>query len=112
MPDSKSDAERDKLKVTMHWYGFQTLTIRSTCSFPVWAWQIPRRSVQRARSASNASATTAGCRYLSIVGRTSRLSIVCDPGGSNFASGGVLCVAEKKDDFLRLPRAELEADVV
>ena len=38
MPDSKSDAERDMLKVTMHWYGFQMLTIRSTCSFPVRAW--------------------------------------------------------------------------
>ncbi len=30
IPVSKYDAERDMLNVTMHWYWFQTLTIRSS----------------------------------------------------------------------------------
>lgn len=32
MPVSKYDAERDMLNVTMHWYWFQMLTIRSSFS--------------------------------------------------------------------------------
>ena len=34
MPVSKKEALRDMLKVTMHWYGFQMLTIRSSRSSP------------------------------------------------------------------------------
>ena len=45
MPDSNMDAERDRLKVTMHWYGFQVLTIRSTCGSPVVTWRAASRSV-------------------------------------------------------------------
>ena len=33
-PVSKYEAERDMLKVTMHWYGFQMLTMRSSRSSP------------------------------------------------------------------------------
>ncbi len=32
IPDSKYEALRDMLKVTMHWYGFQMLTMRSSFS--------------------------------------------------------------------------------
>ena len=35
MPVSKYEALRDMLKVTMHWYGFQMLIIRSTRGSPV-----------------------------------------------------------------------------
>ena len=34
MPVSKYEAERDMLNVTMHWYGFQMLTVRFNFSSP------------------------------------------------------------------------------
>ena len=39
-----------------------------------------------------------------MTGRTRRLSIVCEPGGSNFWSSRVLRVAEDEDDLARLAR--------
>ena len=62
MPDSNMDAERDRLKVTMHWYGFQVLTIRSTCASPVATCRVPSRSSQAARSAARSSSTCPGRR--------------------------------------------------
>ncbi len=46
MPDSYREAERDMLKVTMHWYAFQILTIRLVCSSGVWTWRWPNRPSQ------------------------------------------------------------------
>ena len=88
------------------------LTIRSTCSFPVVTWKVSRSSVQRARSASNASSTTSLRRYRAIVGRTQPLVDRLRAGRIELGVPGVLGIAEQEDDLLRLAGADLEADVV
>ena len=55
MPVSKNDAERDMLNVTMHWYWFQMLTIRSSFSSSDFTEYVDSRPVQCARSCSNAA---------------------------------------------------------
>ena len=57
MPDSKNDADRERLNVTMHWYAFQMLTMRSTCSFGVETCKPSSSSAQCARSTPNAAST-------------------------------------------------------
>ena len=46
IPVSKYDAERDMLNVTMHWYWFQMLTIRSSFSSVLDTEYVDSRSVQ------------------------------------------------------------------
>ena len=46
MPVSKYEAERDMLNVTMHWYGFQMLTMRSSRSSPDFTVYVESSSVQ------------------------------------------------------------------
>ena len=46
MPVSKYEAERDMLKVTMHWYGFQMLTMRSRRGSPVFTVYVESIFVQ------------------------------------------------------------------
>ena len=55
IPVSKNDAERDMLNVTMHWYWFQMLTIRSSFSSSDFTEYVDSRPVQCARSCSNAA---------------------------------------------------------
>jgi hypothetical protein len=38
MPVSYMLAERERLKVAMHWYWFQVLAMRSTCGSGHWTW--------------------------------------------------------------------------
>ena len=59
MPLSKNDAERDMLNVTMHWYWFQMLTMRSSFALPVEQVKTPRSESQCALSAANARSTFA-----------------------------------------------------
>ena len=57
MPDSKREAERDRLKVVITWYAFHTLTMRFVCGSGVVAWRLSSRVVQWSRSSWKAIAT-------------------------------------------------------
>ena len=71
MPDSKYDADRERLNVTMHWYAFHVFTMRSTCSFGVDTCNPSSSSDHRERRSPNAPSTTSASRYRRMTGRTS-----------------------------------------
>ena len=113
IPVSKNDAERDMLNVTMHWYGFQMLTIRSSFSLPVVTWNASRQVVPAAAEGSQRGVD----RRRVEVARDHRAGrAACrggrEPGGSNFASSGFSRVAEHEHELLRLAGRELEPDLV
>ena len=107
IPDSNSDADRERLNVTTHWYGFQALTIRSTCSSPVTTLSEPRRSSHVARTASTARAAAPGASWRAMTGAIRR---DVDPAvGVELRVARVLGVAQRERDLARLARRQLEA---
>jgi hypothetical protein len=62
MPDSNDEADRDRLNVTMHWYGFHRFTDRSTCSDGVVTWKLPSNSLQWSRRRASAASTSSDRR--------------------------------------------------
>ena len=73
IPDSNSEAERDRLNVTMHWYAFQMLTIRSRCSLPVSTWSAPSELVPPVAELGEGPLDRAGSSYRAMTGRTRAL---------------------------------------
>ncbi len=73
----------------MHWYGFQMFTIRSTCSLGVVTWTTSSSSAQSIAQALERGVDLVTAQVaLDHRPDARRLSIVREPGGSNFASGG------------------------
>ncbi len=112
MPDSNNDAERDMLNVAMHWYAFQMFTMRLVWTSGVFTWKMPRSRSQCARRRSNAASASLALRYFAMTGLTSSLLMVCEPGGSNFRSVGILLVAEDEDDLPRFSGGQIELDLM
>ena len=96
------------LNVTMHWYAFQTLTMRSACSLGVSTCSAPSSPAQCSRRRSNDASTSR--RLRSITGRTSALFTTARRLELRVAR--VLEVAEREDDLARLARRQVELHVV
>ena len=62
IPLSKYDAERERLKVIMVWYGFQMLTMRFVWTSGVRAVNVSNRPSQCPRKAAKASAVSSAFR--------------------------------------------------
>jgi len=75
------------LKVTMHWYAFQILTIRFVCGSGVCTWNFDNRRSHSALSCSKALSTLLGCKKRCKTGRTLSFFMVCEPGSANLSAG-------------------------
>ena len=108
IPVSNDEADRDRLNVAMHWYGFHTFTIRSTCSFGVETCSTSRCSAQRSRTRPSAASTSLAPPVAfdhredgpSCQSRRSRRV--------ELRIRRVLRVAEEEDDLAGLARRQLE----
>ena len=109
IPVSKYDAERDRLNVTMHWYWFQMLTIRSSFSSVLDTWYVDSRSVQYVlerlqcrvgllRRREPAQQGVGAFLVHDLVGVVGPLRVL-----------GVLDVAQHDDQVARLARFEVDA---
>ena len=112
MPDSKSDAERERLNVIMHWYWFQTFTIRSTCSLgvddperPEQVVPVPAQARERRLHLDRIGVPVDHGPHAALVDRPR-------PRRVELRAGRVLRVPEEEDDVAALARSELELDVM
>ena len=111
IPVSNDEADRDRLNVAMHWYGFQTFTIRSTCSLASDPHDVEElgpsvaQPLERARRSRHraGSARSPGGRA-AVEPRRSRRG--------ELRIRRVLPVAEQEDDLAGLVRRQLELHLV
>ncbi len=110
MPVSKYEAERDMLYVTMHWYWFQMLTMRSSFSSVDSTVYEPSKWSQYALSLANSASafSLVSKRASSAEGR----SLVDDALGLPLLVLGVLEVAEREREGLRLAGREGHLEAV
>ena len=86
MPVSKYEALRDMLNVTMHWYGFQTFTMRLSFSSFDESVYVERSLLQYSFSAASAFDTFSGVEN-SAISALARV-LFTTPGFSHFSSLG------------------------